>query len=97
MNAGNLNGRNGMVRGSGKVAGNYRNRYDGRVYNSGVRELNGSGYVGLNKSWGYSHLTVSSFNKRLGLIEGARDSASGRFAKDVLALNDFIITRPVTR
>ncbi|RTQ53633.1 TonB-dependent receptor [Hymenobacter gummosus] len=97
MNAGNLNGLNWMVRGSGKVAGNYRNRYDGRVYNSGFRELNGSGYVGLNKSWGYSHLTVSSFNQRLGLIEGARDSASGRFAKDVLALNDFIITRPVTR
>ena len=80
-NAGNLNGFNWQVRGSGKVAADYRNRYDGRVYNSGFRELNGSGYVGLNKSWGYSHLTVSSFNQILGLIEGERDSTSGRFTR----------------
>ncbi|GAB3240143.1 TonB-dependent receptor [Hymenobacter seoulensis] len=80
-NAGNLNGFNWQVRGSGKVAADYRNRYDGRVYNSGFRELNGSGYVGFNKSWGYSHLTVSSFNQILGLIEGERDSLSGRFLK----------------
>ncbi|MBC6699789.1 TonB-dependent receptor [Hymenobacter puniceus] len=82
-NAGNLNGFNWQVRGSGKVAGAYQNRYDGRVYNSGFRELNGSGYVGLNKSWGYSHLTFSSFNQILGLIEGERDSTSGRFLKQV--------------
>ncbi|WBO84408.1 TonB-dependent receptor [Hymenobacter yonginensis] len=82
-NAGNLNGLNWQVRGSGKVAGAYQNRYDGRVYNSGFRELNGSGYVGVNKSWGYSHLTVSSFNQILGLIEGERDSTTGRFLKTV--------------
>ncbi|WP_139924820.1 TonB-dependent receptor [Hymenobacter sp. DG01] len=80
-NAGNLGGFNWQVRGSGKVAADYRNRYDGRVYNSGFRELNGSGYVGLNKSWGYSHLTLNSFNQILGLIEGERDSLSGRFLK----------------
>lgn len=81
MNAGNLNGFNWLVRGSGKVAADYRNRYDGRVYNSGFRELNGSGYVGVNKSWGYSHLTFNSFNQILGLIEGERDSVSGRFLR----------------
>ncbi|UOQ79141.1 TonB-dependent receptor [Hymenobacter sp. 5516J-16] len=91
-NAGNLNGFNWQVRGSGKVAADYRNRYDGRVYNSGFRELNGSGYVGLNKSWGYSHLTVSSFNQILGLIEGERDSVSGRF----LRTNDLGETQIVT-
>ncbi|RSK49452.1 TonB-dependent receptor [Hymenobacter rigui] len=80
-NAGNLNGFNWQVRGSGKVAADYRNQYDGRVYNSGFRELNGSGYVGLNKSWGFSHLTFSSFNQILGLIEGERDSTSGRFTR----------------
>ncbi|SNR76234.1 TonB-dependent receptor [Hymenobacter mucosus] len=81
MNAGNLNGFNWMARGSGKVAADYRNRYDGRVYNSGFRELNASGYVGLNKSWGYSHLTFNSFNQILGLIEGERDSLSGQFLR----------------
>ncbi|MBC8083614.1 MAG: TonB-dependent receptor [Hymenobacter sp.] len=83
MSAGNLHGLNWLVRGSGKVAGNYRNRYDGRVYNSGFRELDGSGYVGVNKSWGYSHLTFNSFNQQLGLVEGDRDTLTGQFLKPV--------------
>jgi iron complex outermembrane receptor protein len=81
MNAGNRHGFNWLVRGSRKVAGNYQNRYDGRVYNSGFRELNGNGYVGLNKSWGYSHLTFSSFNQRIGLVEGDRHPVTGRFVR----------------
>ena len=87
QNAGNLGGLNWLVRGTRKVAGAYRNRYDGRVYNSGFNEYDANGYVGLNKSWGYSHLTFSTFNQRLGLTEGARDAA-GRFTKDVPAGRD---------
>jgi iron complex outermembrane receptor protein len=83
MNAGNINGLNWLVRGTRKVAGDYRNRYDGRVFNSGFNEWDANGYVGLNKSWGYSHLTFSMFNQNLGLIEGGRDSLSGRFLRDV--------------
>jgi iron complex outermembrane receptor protein len=82
-NAGNINGLNWLVRGTRKVAGSYQNRYDGRVFNSGFNEWDANGYVGLNKSWGYSHLTFSSFNQNIGLVEGARDSASGRFLRDV--------------
>ncbi|MDB5263300.1 MAG: energy transducer TonB [Adhaeribacter sp.] len=80
MNAGNLNGFNWQTRLSQKAAGNYRNRYDGRVYNSGFNELNLNGYVGVNKSWGYSHLNFSTFNQNLGLIEGERD-VLGNFLK----------------
>ncbi|RYY21615.1 MAG: TonB-dependent receptor [Cytophagaceae bacterium] len=83
QNAGNINGLNWLVRGTRKVAGDYRNRYDGRVFNSGFNEWDANGYVGLNKSWGYSHLTFSTFNQNLGLIEGGRDSLSGRFVRDV--------------
>ncbi len=83
MNAGNINGLNWLVRGTRKVAGDYRNRYDGRVFNSGFNEWDTNGYVGLNKSWGYSHLTFSSFNQNVGLIEGGRDSLTGRFLRDV--------------
>ncbi|WP_195809277.1 TonB-dependent receptor [Hymenobacter polaris] len=82
-NAGNLNGLNWRVRGTRKVAAAYQNRYDGRVFNSGFNEWDASGYVGVNKSWGYSHLTFSSFNQNLGLSEGVRDSTSGRFVRDV--------------
>jgi len=94
QNAGNLHGFNWLARGTRKVAGSYHNRYDGRVYNSGFGEWDANGYVGVNKEWGYSHLNVSSFNQQLGLIEGARDSASGRFLRDV-AGPDGVMTRPV--
>ena len=83
QNAGNLNGLNWLARGTRKVAGNYQNRYDGRVYNSGFSEWDANGYLGLNKSWGYSHLTFSTFNQQLGLTEGVRDLASGRFVREV--------------
>ena len=83
QNAGNLNGVNWLARGTRKVAGNYQNRYDGRVYNSGFNEWDANGYVGVNKGWGYSHLTFSTFNQRVGLIKGARDARSGRFLKEV--------------
>ncbi|QMU26879.1 TonB-dependent receptor [Adhaeribacter radiodurans] len=80
FNAGNINGFNWQARLSNKQAGNYRNRYDGPVYNSGFNELNASGYIGLNKSWGFSHLNFSTFNQEVGLVEGERD-ADGNFLK----------------
>ncbi|QKG54813.1 TonB-dependent receptor [Hymenobacter sp. BRD67] len=86
-NAGNINGLNWLVRGTRKVAGDYQNRYDGRVFNSGFNEWDANGYLGLNKAWGYSHLTFSTFNQNLGLIEGVRDSLSGRFVRDVAVGN----------
>jgi len=94
FNAGNLNGLTWLARGTTKIAGNYRNRYDGPVFNSGFREYDGNGYVGLNKSWGYSHLTFSSFNQQIGFQDGTRDSLSGRFLHDV-AMGGSVATRPV--
>ena len=93
FNAGNLDGLNWMVRGSTKVAGDYRNRYDGPVFNSGFREYDGNGYVGLNKSWGYSHATFSSFNQQIGFQDGTRDSLTGRFLRGV-AVGGAVDTRP---
>lgn len=78
--AGNLiNGFNWSMYGSLKSAADYSNKYDGRVLNSRFNEKNLGGYIGINKSWGYSHLLISNFNQQLGLTEGIRDSASGKF------------------
>ncbi len=93
-NAGNLNGLNWLVRGTRKVAGDYQNRYDGRVFNSGFNEWDANGYVGLNKRWGYSHLNFSTFNQQLGLVDGGRDSLTGRFVKD-FAIGPTIASVPV--
>lgn len=77
--AGSSNGFNWSAYGTYKSAEDYRNKRDGRVLNSRFNEKNFGAYLGLNKSWGYSHLIVSNFNQQLGVIEGDRDIASGRF------------------
>ncbi len=81
--AGNTNGLSWKLWGTGKEAHDYRNAYDGSVFNSRFRNANYGASVGLNKSWGYSRLSFSSFNQHLGLVEGDRDSATGRFVKAV--------------
>jgi iron complex outermembrane receptor protein len=83
MVAGNKNSITWMGRGSFKTATNYRNSIDGRVYNTGFRELDFSGSAGINRSWGYSHLGVSTFSDLQEIPDGSRDSASRRFTKQI--------------
>lgn len=79
---GNRNGFNWNAWGDYKAASDYRNKYDGRVWNSKFNEKNAGGYIGYNGAWGFSHLIVSNFNQALGLIEGERD-AYGNFVKQI--------------
>ncbi|HKH63481.1 MAG TPA: TonB-dependent receptor, partial [Flavitalea sp.] len=78
--AGNQHGFNWNVYGSRKAAADYKNRYDGRVFNSKFNETNFGGYIGYNGTWGYSHLLVSQFHQDLGIIEGDRNN-DGLFIK----------------
>jgi iron complex outermembrane recepter protein len=77
-NAGNKNGFQWLGRFSQKLAGNYQNSYDGKVYNSGYKEYDGNLFLGVNKKWGHSHWQINSFNNTLNLVEGERDS-TGKF------------------
>ncbi len=78
--AGHLNnGFNWNLYGTTKSAGDYSNQYDGKVFNSRFYERNFGGYLGINKTWGYSHLLVSNFNQHLGMVEGSRDTVTGKF------------------
>ena len=77
--AGNNKGINWNVYGTLKSAGNYKNKYDGKVLNSSFNEKNAGGYIGINKKWGFSHLIFSTFNQNVGLVEGERDDATGEF------------------
>lgn len=79
LSANHKNGFNWNIYSSLKSAGNYKNKLDGYVLNSAMKENNFGGYVGVNKKWGYSHFTVSHFDQRLGIVEGARDVTSGHF------------------
>jgi iron complex outermembrane receptor protein len=77
--AGNEKGFNWNLYGTYKSSGDYKNKYDGKVLNSRFNEKNFGGYAGINRSWGYSHLIFSRFDQHVGLVEGDRDDASGKF------------------
>jgi iron complex outermembrane receptor protein len=77
-----------------KSAGNYRNAIDGRVYNTGFNEVNGSLMIG----WGKKVQNIVQANLYSNLQEipdGSRDSASRHFTYQVHEANlDDIRNRP---
>ncbi len=97
----NSNGFNWNFYTSNKKAQDYQNKYDDRVFNSKFNEHNVGGYAGYNANWGYSHLLLSNFNLKAGLVEGERDN-DGYFIKPVAGGsntratdNDFKSTTPL--
>jgi iron complex outermembrane recepter protein len=68
---------------SHKQATNYQNKYDGRVYGTAFNESGLSGYAGLNKQWGYSHLNFSVFNDLQEIPDGSRDPVTRKFTKQI--------------
>jgi len=85
--AGNRNGLIWDIRYSTKLSHAYKNPIDGFVLNSGFRENSAGIQFGLTKQWGYSNLKLSYYNMTPGLIEGERDSMTGRFIQTV-PIND---------
>ena len=80
--AGNQNGFVWGINASSKRASDYKNKYDGYVFNSKFNELNGGGFMGIEKAWGYSHFIINKFTQKLGMIEGERDD-TGAFIKTI--------------
>lgn len=78
---GNNNGFVWGLYGSYKASADYKNKYDGYVFNSKFNEKDFGAYLGLNKRWGFSHLYFSRFDQHLGIVEGDRDDATGKFIK----------------
>jgi len=86
-----LSGTSAMLQGNTKGfvwrgRGTYKNAYgyntpDGHIPNTGFKETDLSALVGLNKSWGYTHLDLSSFKTKLGLPDFERN-ADGQFADE---------------
>lgn len=66
------------ARGTYTNSGSYRNPA-GYVYNSGYNENTINLLAGINRSWGFSHLHYSTYNTNIGLVEGKKDSATGKF------------------
>ncbi|MEP6597155.1 MAG: TonB-dependent receptor [Ginsengibacter sp.] len=100
--AGTKNGFSFNAYGSYKGASDYKNKYDGYVFNSKFYNQNFGAMVGYSGIWGHSYLNVTNFNQRIGIVEGDRDSATGKFIRAlrggteaIAADNDFKKIKPL--
>ena len=84
--AGNQHGFIWNIGATHKQASDYQNKYDGYVFDSRFKENDLYARIGFTKKWGHTHVSISSFNQNLGLVEGDRDSM-GNFIK-LVKLND---------
>lgn len=75
--AGNQQGFVWDARFTDKYAHAYKNKYDGYVPGSQFSERAGRLMLGLNKRWGYSHLTWTAFHQTPSIVEGERDEETG--------------------
>lgn len=81
--AGNSKGLVFGIRTSHKEATNFKNKYDGRVYNTGFKETDFNAYIGISRKWGYSHLNFSSYDNLQEIPDGSRDSVTRKFTKQI--------------
>ena len=75
--AGNQKGFVWDARFTDRYAHAYKNKYDGYVPGSQFSERAGRLMLGVNKQWGYSHLTATIFHQTPSIVEGERDEETG--------------------
>ncbi len=81
--------------GSYRIAKNYSNAIDGRIYNTNFDEKNLSAFVGYTSAKGYSHLNFTAYDNLQGIPDGSRDSLTRKFTKQIYeGNNDDILNRP---
>jgi iron complex outermembrane receptor protein len=86
------------LRGSYRLAKNYRNAIDGRVYNTNFDEKNLSALLGFKTDKGYSHFNITLYSDLQGIPDGSRDSLTRKFTKQVYeGNNDDITNRPLAK
>ncbi|AMR27565.1 energy transducer TonB [Hymenobacter psoromatis] len=90
------NGFQTSLRASRRQAHDYRNPVDGLVYNTGFREVQVAGMLGVQKQWGGAHLWLTTFDDRQEIPDGSRDSLSRRFTRQLFEGDkDDIKDRPI--
>ncbi len=85
-----------IFRSSLRLAKNYTNSVDGRVYNTGFNEQNFSGSIGYTGNKGKSTINFTYYDNTQGIPDGSRDSLTRKFTKQIAegALDD-IKNRPL--
>ncbi|MEP6846390.1 MAG: TonB-dependent receptor, partial [Panacibacter sp.] len=90
--AGTKHGFSWNAYGSYKGAQDYKNKYDGYIFNSKFYNSNFGGMLAYGGSWGNSRILLSNFDQRLGIVEGERDSTTGAFVKSISGGEEDIAT-----
>lgn len=90
--AGTKNGFSFNAYGSYKGAQDYKNKYDGYVFNSKFNDKNFGGMLGYGGSWGHAFIRTSNFNQRVGIIEGDREDSTGEFLKVMAGGGEEVVT-----
>ena len=67
---------------SEKLAHAYKNKYDGYVPGTQFHERAVNAMLGLNRDWGFSHLTLSYYHTTPSMTEGERDPETGKLLYD---------------
>jgi len=84
------------VNGSYRMAKNYRNPVDGRVYLSNFNVKNFSALAGYKSAKGFTHVNFTLFDNRQGIPDGSRDSLTRKFTYQVFdGDDDDIQNRPL--
>ena len=84
------------LRGSYRLAKNYQNNVDARVYNSGFKEATASGSIKYTSSKGLTTLNTTLYDDKQGIPDGSRDSLSRKFTFQTKeGSNDDILNRPI--
>lgn len=84
------------INGSYRIAKNYTNNIEGRVYNTSFRETNVSATVQHTSSNGYSNINATLYNNLQGIPDGSRDSSTRKFTIQIFeGQNDDIKNRPL--
>jgi iron complex outermembrane receptor protein len=84
------------IRGSYRLAKNYTNRIDGRVYNTGYAEKNLSVMTGYVSRAGTTYLNGTLYDNLQGIPDGSRDSLTRKFTRQIYeGAQDTLTKRPV--
>ncbi len=84
------------LRGSLRVARNYQNEVDGRVYNTSFQEKNASALIGYKNEKGFSNFNLTLYDNLQGIPDGSRDSLTRKFTKQINeASQDNVKNRPI--
>ena len=77
-----------------KLAHAYHNKYDGYVPGTQLHERAAQALLGVNKAWGFSHLTLGYYHLNPSMAEGERDAETGELESENDNLKTYHKTLP---